>query len=110
VGSGVAFCSREVGPIDQGAPVKSSSTNSDRLFSLAEVASALGCSEDAVIGLIGRSRPGTTYFFSISELATRWRCSRATVYNRLRAVGAKVLDFAPSGKKGKKGDPSAGRA
>ena len=41
-------------------------------------------------------------YFSISELATRWRCSRATVYNRLRAVAAETLDFAPRGKKGKK--------
>jgi predicted DNA-binding protein YlxM (UPF0122 family) len=41
-------------------------------------------------------------FFSISELAERWRCSRGTVYNRLRAVGARVLDFAPRGKRGKK--------
>jgi hypothetical protein len=41
-------------------------------------------------------------YFSISELAARWRCSRGTVYNRLRALGAKVLDFAPPGKRGKK--------
>lgn len=41
-------------------------------------------------------------YFSISELAQRWRCSRGTVYNRLRAIGAEVLDFAPRGKKGKK--------
>jgi hypothetical protein len=41
-------------------------------------------------------------FFSMSELAHRWRCSRGTVYNRLRAVGAKVLNFAPRGKRGKK--------
>lgn len=41
-------------------------------------------------------------FFSIAELALRWRCSRGTVYNRLRSRGAKVLDFAPFGKKGKK--------
>jgi predicted DNA-binding transcriptional regulator AlpA len=86
--------------------MKSGFTNSDRFLSLAEVASAFGCSEDTVIGLIGRNRPGAApHFFSIPELATRWRCSRATVYNRLRAVGAKVLDFAPSGKKGKKAIP-----
>jgi transcriptional antiterminator len=41
-------------------------------------------------------------YFSFAELAQRWRCSRGTVYNRLRTVGAKVLDFAPRGKKGKK--------
>jgi hypothetical protein len=41
-------------------------------------------------------------YFSIPELAQRWRCSRGTVYNRLRVTGAEVLDFAPRGKKGKK--------
>lgn len=41
-------------------------------------------------------------FLSISELAARWRCSRGTVYNRLRLLGVHVLDFAPSGKRGKK--------
>lgn len=39
-------------------------------------------------------------FFSISDLAMRWRCSRGTVYNVLR--GQPVLDFAPTGKKGHK--------
>jgi hypothetical protein len=46
--------------------------------------------------------PTTQEYFSISELAARWRCSRGTVYNRLRAVAAEILDFAPRGKKGKK--------
>ena len=41
-------------------------------------------------------------FYSIPELAVRWRSSRGTVYNRLRFAGAKVLDFASAGKKGKK--------
>ena len=43
------------------------------------------------------SRGQAQEYFSISELAQRWRCSRGTVYNRLRAVGAEVLDFAPRG-------------
>jgi hypothetical protein len=34
-------------------------------------------------------------FFSIPELALRWRCSRGTVYNLIR--GEKVLDFALPG-------------
>jgi len=39
--------------------------------------------------------------FSIPELAERWRCSRATVYNMLR--GELVVDFAPGpGRKGHK--------
>ena len=52
-------------------------------------------------GSLGPLQPGQEYF-SIAELAQRWRCSRGTVYNRLRAVGAQVLDFAPRGKKGRK--------
>jgi predicted DNA-binding protein YlxM (UPF0122 family) len=57
--------------------------------------------------LEGRSMPVHQDFFSIDELAERWRCSRGTVYNRLRAAGAKVLDFAAQGKKGKKAVPTA---
>jgi hypothetical protein len=39
-------------------------------------------------------------YYSISDLAARWRCSRGTVYNVIR--GEKVLDFAAPGRKGKK--------
>jgi len=39
-------------------------------------------------------------FFSIPELAARWRCSRGTVYNLIR--GERVLDFATPGHRGKK--------
>ena len=35
-------------------------------------------------------------YFSIPDLAARWRCSRGSVYTYLR--GQKVLDFAPRGK------------
>ena len=41
-------------------------------------------------------------YFSIRELADRWRCSRGTVYNRLRFAGARVLDFSTAGRKSKK--------
>jgi len=46
-------------------------------------------------------------YYSMADLADRWRCSRATVYNRLRAEGAQVLDFAPQGKKGRKVVPAS---
>ena len=46
-------------------------------------------------------------FYSIPELADRWRCSRGTVYNRLRFAGAKVLDLGSAGKKGKKLVPAS---
>jgi hypothetical protein len=47
-----------------------------------------------------KARPDTRAFFSIPDLAERWRCSRGTVYNVIR--GEKVLDFATPGHKGKK--------
>jgi hypothetical protein len=46
------------------------------------------------------SRSSPQLFFSISDLAERWRLSRASVYNILR--GEKVVDFAAVGKKGHK--------
>src|SRR5712692_6399952 len=48
-------------------------------------------------------QPDRPEYLSIADLARRWRCSRGTVYNRLRAAGAKVLTFAPCGKRSKKG-------
>jgi hypothetical protein len=39
-------------------------------------------------------------YYSIADLADRWRCSRGTVYNVIR--GERVLDFASPGRKGKK--------
>lgn len=44
--------------------------------------------------------PDVRPFFSIPDLAERWRCSRASVYNAIR--GEKVLDFATNGRKGHK--------
>lgn len=49
-----------------------------------------------------RNQEADQEFYSIAELASRWRCSRGTVYNRLRAEGARVLDFAQPGKRCKK--------
>lgn len=51
-----------------------------------------------------RQRPEPVHreFYSIPELAERWRCSRGTVYNRLRKAGVKVMDWADRGKKSKK--------
>jgi hypothetical protein len=46
---------------------------------------------------IPRAEPA---YFSIADLAGRWRCSRASVYNRLR--GQKVIDFAAPGCRGQK--------
>jgi hypothetical protein len=49
---------------------------------------------------VSRTLAKNAVYFSIPELAHRWRCSRGTVYNIIR--GKKVLDFAAPGHKGKK--------
>jgi hypothetical protein len=46
-------------------------------------------------------------FFTVQQLATRWSCSRGTVYNVLRSTGTKVVDFAAKGRKGHKLVPVA---
>lgn len=50
----------------------------------------------------GNIKDAKREYYSIQELADRWRCARSTVYNRLRVTGATVLDFAARGKRGKK--------
>jgi hypothetical protein len=60
--------------------------------------------------MIGTAKPlGTEEilpaYFSIDDLAERWCCSRGSVYNWIR--GETVLDFARSGRKGKKLVPRA---
>jgi len=52
-------------------------------------------------GNLATPRVGVQPFFSISELAARWRVSRSAVYGYLR--GYQVIDFAPApGRKGHK--------
>jgi hypothetical protein len=70
---------------------------------VSEVASLLGVSQETVLEMLQRKPPLVRQeFYSIGELALRWRCSRGTVYNRLRGVGAEVLDFGAPGQKSKK--------
>jgi hypothetical protein len=54
------------------------------------------CPKDAARTEADRMLP----YYSISDLAERWRCSRGTVYNVIR--GERVLDFAATGHRGKK--------
>jgi len=68
---------------------------------MAEFAGLFGLQEDTIRERIALASNRPEYY-SIGELAERWRVSRGTVYNRLRSVGAKVLDFAAPGKRGKK--------
>jgi hypothetical protein len=41
-------------------------------------------------------------FFTIPELAERWRIARPTVYGRLQKLGIKVLDLSPGTARGRK--------
>ncbi len=52
-------------------------------------------------GFLGATpSPALQPFFSIPELAVRWRCSRGTIYNLLR--GEKILDFTAPARRGRK--------
>ena len=78
-----------------------------RSVPVSEVALLLGVTEEVVLAMVARRCIAVGQeFFSIGELAKRWRCSRGTVYNQLRTLGARVLDFAPPGKRGKKAVPA----
>lgn len=70
-------------------------------LTISEFAALFGLEENVIRERIEGGRNKQEYY-SIRELAERWRVSRGTVYNRLRAAGAKVLDFAAPGKRGKK--------
>jgi predicted DNA-binding protein YlxM (UPF0122 family) len=70
-------------------------------FTISEFAGFLGLEENMIRECIAQ-RTRRRVYYSIGELAERWRVSRGTVYNRLRAAGTKVLDFSAPGKKGKK--------
>jgi len=47
-----------------------------------------------------RAETGRAAFYSNSDLADRWRCSRGSVYNRPR--GERVMDLAAPGRRGHK--------
>jgi hypothetical protein len=75
-------------------------------LSIAEIANLFGFSEEVVLDFVQKRRvssPHTQSHFTIAQLASRWQCSRGTVYNVLRTAGARVVNLAPPGKKrGKK--------
>jgi len=78
------------------------------LFSIGEIASLFGLPEDAVKHIMNnRSSSVRPDFYTIRQLADRWSCSRATVYNVLRSTGTRVVDFAAKGRKGHKLVPVA---
>jgi predicted DNA-binding protein YlxM (UPF0122 family) len=75
--------------------------NEEQRYTFSEFAALTGLSEEILRQKAVSQSPNQAYF-SIQELANRWRCSRGTVYNRLRTVEAKVLDFSTAGKKSRK--------
>jgi hypothetical protein len=89
------------GEIRMSSQPKHENWNDGELFSIAQIAMLFGLSERIIRQRIAGT-PSPSEYFSIAEVAARWRCSRGTVYSRLRAIGAKVLDFSPSNKRGKK--------
>jgi hypothetical protein len=71
---------------------------SDR-FSILEFAEIFGFTTGAFIDAIERNRSTIRRpFYSILDLATRWRCSRATVYNVLRESEFNLLDLSLPGR------------
>lgn len=82
-------------------PKISSSGDSEVRFTISEFASLLALDENAIRARIQNGNPEPE-FLSIKELAKRWRVSRATVYNRLRATGTPVLDFSTRGHRSRK--------
>ena len=81
-------------------------TESDRL-SILEFAEIFGFTPAELISAIERNRLAVKKpFYSIQDLAARWRCSRGTVYNVLRDSESKLLDLS-DGKKGKRLIPAA---
>jgi hypothetical protein len=77
--------------------------------SITELADALSLPASALISALERSqRVIKKPFYSIPDLAKRWNCSRATVYNILSESEFKLLNLSRKGKtKGKWNIPAA---
>ena len=64
-------------------------------FSITELAEIFGFPIPALVEAINRNQRAVKKpFYSISELAKRWVCSRANVYNVLSEAELKVLNIA----------------
>jgi hypothetical protein len=65
-------------------------------LTIAEYATLFGFTPAALIDAIHRNRGAIKKdFYSITEIAERWNCSRATVYAVLRESELKVINVAP---------------
>lgn len=62
---------------------------------ISDLAEALNLPPSALIAAIEKNRQAINKpFYSISDLAGRWNCSRATIYNILRDADFKALNIA----------------
>jgi predicted DNA-binding protein YlxM (UPF0122 family) len=88
--------------VPKNAPAVPAVVPSDK-FSIAELADVFGFPVSALVEAINRNRQAIKKpFYSIPDLAKRWNCSRATVYNVLRETEFKLLNLSRPGKdKGK---------
>jgi len=66
---------------------------------ISEFADLFGFSSSAILEAIQRNRAALKKpFYTIPDLASRWNCSRASVYNTLRESESKLLDMTRSGR------------
>jgi hypothetical protein len=88
------------------APVPLQETDS---LTISEFADLFGFPASAVLAAVERQRNTINKpFYSIPDLALRWRCSRATVYATIAESEFKILDLARTGNdKGKRLIPAA---
>jgi hypothetical protein len=77
-------------------PNKTSGTSpsASDVYSVMEFADLLGFPVTAVLKIIERKKNKNRDFYTISELAERWGCSRAKVYAVLREAEYKALNLA----------------
>jgi len=84
------------------------SVPSDKL-SIAELADIFSFPVSALVEAVNRNRQAIKKpFYSLPDLAARWNCSRATVYNILRESESKLFNMSRKGRgKGKWNVPAA---
>lgn len=78
---------------------RSASPEETDSLTISEFADLFGFSASAVLAAVERNRTAIRKeFYTIPDLARRWNCSRATVYNVLRESEFKLLDLSRKGK------------
>jgi hypothetical protein len=93
--------------LKKNVPAVPAVVSADKL-SIAELAEIFGFPIPALVEAINLNRRAIKKpFYSIPELAKRWGCSRATVYNVLREAEFRVLNIGNGTKKNKWNVPAA---